>query len=335
MIFRVLFFLLIFCASAFAELRPCIDTLAVAKYPQELRHINNSVAISGFANTFGDFFPVAKKELDRGRSFIRVQLSWRDDHNYGQADMKQIIKEAKRYNILCGAYPDRIVISTFTEHNLNNPDKFHDQVKKAAPNCEVINNPWRGKFSSKYPNEIHGSGHKKPPPGRPYFFSYDGENSVDSDVESVKKKYSDTEMFCMWHPRLNGKWSMKDTTPRPQRRAWPNKNMLESLVYLFTSKGSTSVPKNWLIKSHAEKHDAMDQKGDKLLIISPKKASEIILKRAGRVIDKLRLYGSFSGGGWRYYSQNWGYKLGADLEVWLDGEKYGLINGGFRDGNYR
>ncbi len=330
---RLIFLILLFCASAFAEPRPCLDTLAAAKYPQELRHIPNSVAISGFANTFGDFFPVAKKELDRGRSFIRVQLSWRDDHNYGQADMKQIIKEAKRYNILCGTYPERIAISTFTEHNLNNPDKFHDQVKKAAPNCEVINNPWRGKFSTKYPNEIHGSDHKKP--SGKYFFSYDGENSVDSNVEAVKAKFSDAAMLCMWHPRLNLKWSMKDTTPRPQRKAFPGRNLLESLVYLFTSKGQTSVPKNWLVKSHAEKHGPEDLKGDHLLLISPKKASEIVLKRAGKVIDKLRLYGSFAGGGWRYYSQNWGYKLGADLEVWLGGKKYGLINGGFRDGNYR
>jgi hypothetical protein len=111
--------------------------------------------------------------------------------------------------------------------------------------------------------------------------------------------------------------------------------MLESLVYLFSNKGRFEIPKNWLVKSHAEKHDKNDKKGDKLLIISPIKAAAIELKRAGKLIAKLAYYGSFQGGGFRYYWQKFGYQAGADLDVFIGKKKYGVINAGFRGLTYR
>lgn len=317
---------------------PCVDTLAAPQYPKELQAIPLNYAIGGFAKTFGDFFPVAKKELDRGRKYIRVNLQWCDNHNCW--DIKGAEKEARRYQILCRAFPDRIIeISPFTEHNLPSSklDKYLDTIQANAPNCRVINTPWKGALSKKYKNEIHGN-HSIPP--GPYNYSYDGTNTVDSDVKADLQKHSRAELFCVWHPRLNLKYSMKDPAGRPQRikeakvRS-PNKDFLLSLVYLFTEKGPFNIPKNWLVKSHAERHQAVDSKGDKLLIIAPIRADAVTLKRAGREVAKLPYYAPFDGGGFRYYWNKLAYHAGRSLDVFIGKKQYGTINPGFRGPTFR
>lgn len=310
-----------------------LDLLAGARYQKEvLRHLPSGWALGVFANTFSDAFKLVEKVAKSGNCpLIRVQLLWSDNHNFGKSDIPKVVKEARRYERLRGY--SQIELSTFCEHNLNNPDYYHDIVQNEAPSCRIINTPWKGAMSRKYKNEEHGSGYKKP--SGPYNHSYDGTNCVDANVTKDKAAYSDAEVFFFWHCRFNLKWSMKDMTPRPQRKAVPSGDLIKSVVYLATDKGNTNLPKGWLLKSHAEKHNATDQKGDKLLIISPHKGSEILLKRNGKVIDKLRYYGPFSEGGFRYYSNNFGYKDGPDLEVYLNGKKYGVINGGFREGKYR
>lgn len=321
---------------------PCIDTLAAAKYPQVLDAVPLHFAISGFAQTFGDFFPVAKQELDRGRRHIRVNLLWSDTHTYGNKDIASITKEAKRYQILCANYPNsRIELAPFTEHNLKEPDKYLNIAKINAPNCGIVNSVWKGALSKVYKNEVHGTNTK---PNTPYNYSYDGTNSVDSNVRAMRRRHANAELFCMWHPRLNGKWSMTDTTPRPDRSAWPTKELLQSLVYLFTEKGKTRLPKTWLVKSHSEKHNVFDFKGDKLLIISPLKAPSITLKAGNITIASLPFYGDFSGGGFRYYGNNFAYKYSEQaralnasplVKVYIGNKRYGRVNPAFRDKVFR
>lgn len=329
---------LLLATSCYAEQIKCLDTLAAAQYGQELRHLPVEFGIRGFAKKeFGDFFPVAKAELARGRPWVGVNLLWSDTHQFGDKDLAFVKKEAQRYQPLCKQYPGKIELATFTEHNLTNPDKYHDEVQKVAPDCGIINSVWKGAFSKKYRNEVHGN-HARPP-GR-YNYSFDGTNSVDSNVVKYLQNHYQAEVFCMWHPRLNLRYRMKDTANRAQRvkeakERSPDKNMLLSLAYLFTPPGPINIPKNWLIKSHAEKHDANDAKGDKLLIISPVKAPSITLKRFGASIATLPYYGVFDGGGYRYYWNRFGYTAGANLDVLIGKKNYGTINGGFRAGNFR
>src|SRR5688500_14975337 len=75
-------------ASAEAEQIKCIDTLAGAQYGDALRHIPAQYGVRGFARKeFGDFFPVAKQELERGRPWVGVNLLWSDTHTFGERDM--------------------------------------------------------------------------------------------------------------------------------------------------------------------------------------------------------------------------------------------------------
>lgn len=314
-----------------------LDLLAGAQYKKEVLQVSSQFAIGLFAETFGDAYPVAEEALRRGCKLIRIQLLWSDSHSFGDNDIKKIKKLAAKYNQLANKYPAADVrLSPFCEHNLANPDKYLDICQLAAPNCVIVNTPWKGAFSKRYFNEIHGTDHKKPQ-GR-YQVSLDGTEATNIDIEAFKAKYSDAEVMFLWSCRFNLRYREKDGTPRPIRikesnQRKPTKDYIESIAYLFTDKGSTSIPKKTTVKSHAEKHDAADLKGDKLLIIFPEKHNELTLKRNGKKLASLRYYGVFDGGGHRYYSTSMGFKFGR-CEVWTN-KKIAEINAGFRDGTFR
>lgn len=311
-----------------------LDLLGAAKYKRvALMGLPKGWALGGFAETFGDFFPVAEGALKRGCRYVRVHLLWSDSHSFSDADIPKVRKLSKKYNALALKYPEATIeISPFCEHNLSNPDKYLDIVQDEAPLCYPVNTPWRGRESQKYKNEQHGTDAKG---STRYNFSFDGSDCTNADVEKLKAKHKNADVFFFWAPRFNLKWSMKDDTPRPKRVAKPSKEYMASIVYLASEKGVTNPPKGWTVKSHAERHSANDMKGDKLLIIATQKANEILLKRGKKIIDTLRYFGPFDGGGHRYYSTKFGYHAGANLEIWLNGKKHGYCNGGFRDGSYR
>lgn len=331
-------FVLVFAVGAHPEQIKCLDTLSAAQWGKEIRHIPLEYGIRGFAKKeFGDFFPVAKARLESGGRWSSVNLTWRDNHTFTKDDLKFAKKEIQRYQPLCKQYPGKIEVTPFTEHNLSAPDPWLQEVQNAAPDCPIINNPYKGSLSKKFKNEVHNS-HSKVPQGR-FNFSYDGEDSTNSNVVAVLKKFKDAEVFCMWHPRLNLRYNEKDTASRPQRvkeakQRSPNKDMLLSLVYLFSDPGKISLPKKWLIKSHAERHQFVDAKGDKLLVMSPIKSSAIDLKRDGKLIARLPYYGTFENV-YRYYWNQYGYTAGANLDVFIGSKKHAVINGGFRAGGYR
>jgi len=319
----------------------CVDTLASAQYGKELRHIPLEYGIRGFAKKeFGDFFPVAKKELERGRRFVGVALTWRDNHTFVKQDLQFAKKEIKRYQPLCQQYKGKIEVNVFTEHNLKQPllDNWLTQVQQQAPDCVILNNPWKGDFSKRFKTEIHNT-HSKVPAGK-FNFSYDGEDSTNSNIVAALNKFKNADLFCVWHPRLNLRYNEKDPANRTQRvkeanQRSPNKDMLLSLVYLFSDPGKIKLPKKWLIKSHAERHQYVDAKGDKLLIMAPIKADAIVLKQEGKQVAKLPYYGTFEGGLYRYYWNRYGYTAGKNLVPYIGNKSYGVLNGGFRAGGFR
>lgn len=315
-----------------------LDLLAGAKYSKEVIQFSRQMAIGLFAETFGDAYPVAEAALKAGCKLIRIQLLWSDSHQFGDKDIKKVKKLAAKYNELANKYPAADVrLSPFCEHNISNPDKYLDICQVAAPSCTIINTPWKGGFSKKYINEIHGD-HAKPQ-GR-YQYSFDGTEVTNSDVESYKKKYGDAEVFFMWTSRFNLRWNEKDKANRPtrvkeSRQRKPSKDMIESIAYLFSDKGTYNLDRNTLLKSHSERHDAQDRKGDKLLFITPTKADAVILKKNGKQIGKLPYYGTFEDGRHRYYAPQFAYKYGANVDVYVGKKHLGTVNCGFRSAPYR
>lgn len=324
--------------------QPCIDTLAGATFGKELRAIPNEFSIGLFLEAFTKpekAFKVIKKELAVGRSHIRVNLLWKDDHKYGsKEDVAFITKWSKKLDVLCVKHGPRIQISPFTEHNLSDPDRFLSIVKANAPNCgKPVNSVWKGAFTrnANYENEVHGEKSCDYSLPAACSYSYDGLNATNDNFVNRRKAFSKSPRFCSWAPWDNLRYSDKDTTSRPQRikeakQRKPSKDLLLSEVYLFTDPGVIDHPNNWLIKSHAENHGANDPKGNKLLILSPLKANKISLKRNGKDICDLNYYGKFDGGGYRYYADTMGFKYGANLDMYIGNKRFGTINGGFRSG---
>jgi hypothetical protein len=320
-----------------------LDYLAGAKYGDIiLKEHPKGWAAGFFDTTFGDAYPVVSKLAQSKRCpLIRIHLLWDDNHTFGEKQIEAAFKSARRYQELATRVPIAIELSLFCEHNLKDPDVFLDRLQMIAPNCRIINTPLFGAKSKKYKNEIHND---DPPPTGPYNFSFDGLNCVDTDIEMFKLKHSRSDVFFFWHPRFNLKWSMKDATPRPKRRAKPSKEFVKSIIYLSNSKGRTNPPPK-MVKSHAEKHGPTDQKGDKLLLILNVKADKIeLVTPGGKPVATLPFYGNFEGGGYRYYANSFGYqiaekaqKLGGSpfVRVFANGKRIGLINPAFRDREYR
>lgn len=315
-----------------------LDYLGGAKYPDVVLKCHPKGWAAGFfAEEFGDAFPLIEKLLKTGKCpHVRIHLLWEGTHKYGDKHIPTIKSLGRICQSLAEKYTSvKVEVSPFCEHWLAAPDKYLDITQSVAPNCTIVNSPDgnRGALSKKYKNEVH---HAKPVKGGN--FSHDGQNCVDvfvrDDIEACEA--ADVDVLFFWWCRFNLHYHMKDS----QRKAKPTVKDTNSIIYLATNPGTITVPKTkppWIIKSHAENHGPTngkdDVKGDKLCIISPINAPEIILKRGSKKIATLKNFGTYKGGGWRYYYlSGMGFELGANLDVWMNGKKVAKINGGFRAG---
>ena len=325
-----------------------LDFLALPRYADvAVREFPAGWALGAFANTFGDAFPVVREIVRSGRCpHVRMQLLWSDSHSFSMADLPLAISEAKRYNKLAGNNPKtKFELSVFCEHNIPNPDPWLDQVAAAAPNCRIVNTPYKGALSRKYKNEVHGS---HPRPKGPYNYSYDGTSAVDADVMADKRQYRNSEVFFFWIPQFNQRKNATDPTPRPQRKVIPTSGQIDSVIYLHNNAGGgISLPTGFLWKSHADQHlePFPEPRASKPVLICPVKADRFeLVADNGQVVDVLPYYGPFADGRFRYYLGDFGYQVsekalriqGHSVLQLRSGRKiHGKVNPAFRAGNFR
>ena len=323
-----------------------LDFLGLAKFKDvAFREFPEGWALGFFDNTFGDALPAAERIIASGRCpLIRVHLLWSDRHSFGDSDIKKVRKLSRKYQALKQRHPNLIVeISPFCEHNLKNPDKYLDIVKQEAPDCIPVNTPDKGAFSKRYKNETHHS--SKRPAGK-YNFSYDGISAVDADVMRDKKTHSGADVFFFWIPQFNGRKTTKDTTPRPQRKAWPTSELIDSVIYLRKDSGVVTLPKNYLLKSHAEQHTTpAEPRAFKPVFIIPQKVNRVeLVARNGQVIAVSSGPQPYEDGRWRYYFSQYGYQI-SEKAARIQGDglvtaKIGnqqkfKLNAAFRGGSFR
>ena len=317
-----------------------IDYLGGARYGKTiLRNHPNGWGAGIFSNVdgFGDGLKVIAKLLAKGACpFVRIQLMWKDAHNFNAGDYSFVKKEARRVRALIVKFPHvQFYVSPVCEHNLSEKDwqKFGDIVRNelSGLNYVLVNSPIKtGKFKGVL-NEYH---HQKGGDA----FSYDGANAFDSDVQSDKDAYANSVYFMFWNCQFNGKKKLDEKTPRAKRNAWPVKEQIESCVALAKPKGKTkSYVKKLICKSHADQHtDKPTGKDQKLVYISSLKVKQLTLKLNGKEIATLAYYGPFQGGGFRYYSQKWGYQIANQVcELWAENIKIADVNPAFRDFLFR
>lgn len=326
-----------------------LDFLGAARYQKTvLQEQPRAWGFGVFAEVdgFGKAYKLIKQLDSYGLPFIRVQLMWKDDHNFKPSDVKEIENRSKKIASL--NLKTKLYISPCCEHNLNESqfEPFAQAVKRHLPTAIIVNSPNKGKghVSKKYLNEYHHE--DKPRSGGRYAFSFDGSNCVDSDVTKYKANYKDAEYFFFWNSQCNLRRNLTDKTPRKDRKYWPTDKQIDSWIWLAKDKGNPKLPAKWLLKSHSDQHTVPPSgKDQKPVWIVPVKARAIVVKASnGQVIDEARYFGTFQGGGFRYYHSQWGFELAQKAiriqgnpvcDVFVNDKKVGSINLAFREGGYR
>jgi hypothetical protein len=331
-----------------------LDQLGSPKYADLAAREHPEGWIFGtFTNTFGDALPVVTRIAQEGRaSGIRLNLAWSDSHTFRLADFAKIAKEAKRFAPVVKRFPGlKWYASGATEHQLNGIDalKLHDMVKSELPGVTYVNQPWEGKGAllrmDSAVNETHGA-NAKPAPTARFAFSCDGSDCFDFDIESKKKQFSGAEYFMMWTSQCNGRKNAGDTTPRPQRKAWPTGQLIDAMIYLYTSQGDIRLPKGYIVKPKADQHMVPPEpRALKPVIICPVKADRLdLVADNGQVVHSSSRAFPFADGRFRYYFDQYGYQI-AEKAVRIHGKPtvslrvgrkiVGTINPAFRAGGFR
>lgn len=315
-----------------------MDFLAGNRYQRAILKRTPEV-VGMFLETFGDAIPFIRKLAKGGKMKVfRGQGVWSDSHKFGEKEKKKAVTLAWELNKLANEFPHIAwYYSPYCEHRLKKAEmlKVMKAVQERAYLLRLVNTPMKeGDFLPGYINETHGGDGRKPKGD--YFFSFDGHNCVDANVEGIKEKFRDAALFFWWCSRFNGRWSTNDATPRDKRKGWADEKLIASIEALQYDKGDTKLPKGWLYKSHSENHGNGDKRAEKPVFIIPIKAKEVVLKGGDKVLAKLKYYGPYAGGGYRYYSDTMGHRIARGLvDVFVNGKKYGVINPAFRHGGFR
>lgn len=328
-----------------------LDFLGLAKYAKvAAQNFPAGWALGVFSSTFGDSRSAVELILKTGKcAAIRVHLAWKDNHDFTPKDFPKIVKEAQGWRSLVAKYPNVVwYFSGACEHKLS--AKFANdlamRVLEIFPaNTWYVNTPMKGGddiIGPRITNERHGSKAKRKFENDS--FSFDGTACVDADVEALKGQFI-SHNFFFWEPRFNGRWETTDTTPRPERNDYPDRKLIKSVIALSENKGLIQpLPKGWIYKSHSENDGNPSLRAEKPCLIAPIKQDVITLRLQSRkIIAKFNYYGTYKGGGYRYYTDKWGYEIAkiandaqgtAKTQIWA-GTMIGSINPSFRTAPYR
>lgn len=218
-----------------------LDIPAVARFPKQvLKYLPKTFGFSTFyqLDYWGNAESIIEKVLKAGHPFVKVGSVWRDDHNYGKSDLKQVIKAGHFCEKMQAKYPNqKVYFYPFIEHILKNPDTFFKQLPFQQG---IINNPGEynnksGNFSDIYPDEVHKNFGGLADDGD--WFSYDGNSITNFTKSQVKneKKLRAAGFFGSWSHAFNMKKSDHDQTKRKDRTYIPTAADFKKVISLVKS----------------------------------------------------------------------------------------------------
>jgi hypothetical protein len=306
-----------------------VDYLAGVKYCDTALSAHPQGWAAGFfLDIFGNADGCIERFAASGKApLIRVHMRWDDAHRYDR--FMDVVKKAPRMQALAVKYPSvKFMISGATEHKLSGKDsqKLYDALKKAAPNCEIVNNSLINVNLKGAINEAHGANPRRP--GGRYIISMDGTSIDDIDLPAWKSRYRDAEVLFVWDWQLNLKKNKNDKTPRDKRKVRPSVRYIQNLVQQLDSAGApVSVPPtsgslakvcrnnikpvgSFGLWKPASQDSGGSREGKPVAIsksLGEKKTLSILNSNGGQ-IGTLGYYGSY-GKGLRYYS---GWKGGSN-----------------------
>lgn len=324
-----------------------LDLLGAARYRDlAIREMPAGWALGVFGTgVFGDSRPVVRALLGSRCPVARVHLLWSDTHSFGEREIKAAVAEAKRWKDIAKDHGRAFQVSPWCEHNASAAmvKRVIDAVMQVLPDATPINTPWKGSVVPGIRTEVHGN-HAKPK--GPYQWSYDGLDARDADNEHYAQEYGDAEIEWLWCSQMNGRKNANDTTPRPQRKAWPTPELIDGIVYLHRARGPAKLPKRWIWKAFADQHMVPPEpRALKPVLISPVKAARFeLVADSGQVVAVSSGSQPFSDGRFRYYWPTFGHLLAqkaqrlqghSTCKLVAGGKVYGTVEPGFRINEWR
>lgn len=331
-----------------------LDYLGGAKYGDALvKGHPLGFAAGFFADTFGNCFATIDKLCATGKCpLIRVHGPWTAHQYYHAIHDKPIFAALEKVNQLKAKYPKIVFqFSPICESDASGSDweRLIKSCDARQKNVEIIVSIGKGSPVRGYTTEIHGN---TTIPNGNYQYSYDGTNTVDSDVEDDKRKLANAKVIFFWHPAFNCKYKTKlgdkkdelpnvwknDTAPAKDRIVKPTVELIQSIGALAKQKGKVGLKAKNLYKSHADRHNTPPEpRAYKPVLISPEKVDFVTLvDEKGRIVAKSDKREPYKDGRFRYYFNTYGYLLSDKPLIIIAGSKVlGQVNPGFREGEFR
>lgn len=310
-----------------------LDLLGLAKHDIQMvkSELESGMSLGFLDGTFGDPYPNLKVLLDSGRiTSVRIHL-W--DHTCYRnrvcprgtppaTDIRRVTNRTKRFTKFMQAYPNvKQYISPALEHDVKDQavvNKWFFAIVKEAPLVIPVCSAFTGYCPStvgtkKILKEKHGCKAKAD------IISPDGESHFDCNNFTYNSQAK--KIVYSWINQNNGRVTGEKTfTPPKERVNWPTRQDIRqqvALLYPATAKpkvtGCKDLKSPRLFKTNAEYFgkDKDDGRGNKPMVIHPRKISKFEIfsikpyvpnlfikdKKAG----EMRYYGSYQGGGYRYY----------------------------------
>lgn len=324
-----------------------LDTLFLPKYTALVAaEIPAGWWFSSFVNIFGTSTTMKAIEAvlkTKKPGGVRIHAIWENNHTYVPKIHDPIIKEVyAAFKKLRAKYSCGFEFSPFCECN-QDLSKILNTLSVDSGGITLVNSVWKGPMSKLYKNEVHSNGSK--PMITPYNFSYDGQSAYDANVEADKTKYASAEVFYYWIPQFNCKYKLDDTTAINLRKNTLINKHIKALVALDAVKGTTRLDAKSLYKVVSEQYNTPPAgKECKPVFITPVKTNVVkLVAQDGVTIANLNYYGTYAGGGYRYYADIWGYEILARanahgspvVKVMAGTKSLGTLNPAFRENAYR
>lgn len=295
---------------------PDILGLAMQDIPMIAQELAPNSAVGVLEGTFGPAIPPLEKLINTGKVIAyRAHLgngTCLRNHTCGPGefpptDLKTMRKRAKAFHELNLRHPTiKCFLSPYLEHDEKNKQLVNSWVKlikEEAPECEIVVTAFTGYRPPNVLNEQHGNTKKGD------IVSNDGESLFDSD--SPKYRTLGSRIVFGWIHRFNLRVSGEKTFTQPLKRKWKatRDNMIQVRRLLQPEDpkpnvvGCKDIVKPNLWKTNAEDYGInADKRGDNPLFISQKQISRYdVTDISGHSIGCAKFYGSYGGGGYRYY----------------------------------
>lgn len=338
-----------------------LDYLAGAHYESTILKAHQPGVAAGFLfSPFKDPLPTAAKMARRGREYvplIRIHRKFEYDHDFPKKEWGALEQYTKAMNAFALQYPTiDVFYSPTCENNLKRAAATELMLMCSrhitARNLQLVNSIYKGAPLPGIVDEVHGI-RASNPDNEFWFKSADGiGGTLIRPPSTYEPRWTDINIpvwmnvnercaaIFGWNFRFNLKYGPKDKRPVEKRNSMPSVDYIKGHTRpLFPIGGKQELTVTW--KPFADDHGGGEaSKDNKAMCILPDRVSRVKVHDAkGAVVDELPYFGTYDGGGYRYYSKQYAYKIAERAKrltgsefctLRADRRNYGRFNPAFR-----